>query len=78
MGCGVRSDIWVGWIRRRRNGITSCSFVIWEDPELRSGINLYSETGGGVDEEEESESDFPDIKLDERLEGFDEMIYGKW
>ena len=32
----------------------------------------------GVDEEEESESDFPDIKLDERLEGFDEMIYGKW
>jgi len=88
-----------------------------EDPELRSGINLYKapevtmaapdapERGAsrgkkkaqfamdvdevtpvepvrpeevvvGVDEEEESESDFPDIKLDELLEGFDEMTLG--
>jgi nonsense-mediated mRNA decay protein 3 len=30
----------------------------------------------GVDEEAESESDFPDINLDELLEGFDEMTLG--
>jgi len=85
-----------------------------EDPELRSGINLYKapevtmaapdaperrgkkktqfamdvdeiapvalvraeEEVVGVDEEEESEPDFPDIKLDELLEGFDEMTLG--
>ena len=83
-----------------------------EDPELRSGINLYKapevtmaapdapERGvgrgkkkaqfamdvdeapvelvrpEGVDEEEESESDLPDIKLDELLEGFNEMTLG--
>jgi nonsense-mediated mRNA decay protein 3 len=85
-----------------------------EDPELRSGINLYkatdvlmappdvekkssrrkvqyamevdepspvvehvpSSTVPGANEEEEEEPDFPEVNLDELLEGFDELTLG--
>ena len=85
-----------------------------EDPELRSGINLYKATDvrmaapdvekkssrrkvqyamevdepgpvvehvpsitvPGANEEEEEEPDFPEVNLDELLEGFDEMTLG--
>ncbi|KAF8954688.1 hypothetical protein BDZ97DRAFT_1927834, partial [Flammula alnicola] len=86
-----------------------------EDPELRSGINLYkapevtmappepvtrkprkkaqfamdvdevavpaelvkpSAVAGVEEDAEEEEPDFPDVKLDELLEGFDEMTLG--
>ena len=79
-----------------------------EDPELRSGINLYKATDAkmappdieknsrrkvqyamevdeavpvvepvpGANEEEEEEPDFPEVNLDELLEGFDELTLG--
>lgn len=58
----------------RRRGQNQYSMDVDDTPEER--VPSTAVGVDGEDEEEEEEADFPDIALDELLEGFDEMTLG--
>lgn len=62
--------------KQRKSGKRKTQFAMDVDDAVAEGQPIKSTRVEAEDEDEEPEADFPEVKLDELLEGFDELTLG--